>query len=111
MRSAAALAARLGLPFTDLGVLSEALIHSSYPNEHPELGLRTNERLEFLGDAVVSLILSEHFFHREPSDDEGVLTARRAALVSTTGLSTLARRIDLGEHLLLGQGADRANER
>jgi ribonuclease-3 len=109
--SAAALAARLGLTFRDLSLLSEALVHSSYPNEHPELELRSNERLEFLGDAVVSLVFSEAFFRRQPSDDEGLLTARRASIVSTRGLSRLAQRIDLGDELLLGQGADRANER
>jgi ribonuclease-3 len=111
MRSAAALAARLGLPFTDLAVLSEALVHSSYPNEHPELGLRSNERLEFLGDSVVSLVFSDAFLRRHPDDDEGLLTARRAAIVSTRGLARLAERIDLGEYLILGQGADRAQER
>jgi ribonuclease-3 len=111
MRSAAALAARLALPFTDLAVLSEALIHSSYPNEHPELGLRSNERLEFLGDSVVSLVFSDAFYHRHAEDDEGVLTARRASVVSTRGLARLAERLDLGEYLILGQGADRAQER
>jgi ribonuclease-3 len=111
MRSAAALAARLGLPFTDLAVLSEALVHSSYPNEHPELGLRSNERLEFLGDSVVSLVFSDAFLRRHPDDDEGLLTARRAAIVSTRGLARLAERIDLGGYLVLGQGADRAQER
>jgi ribonuclease-3 len=111
MRSAAALAARLGLPFTDLAVLSEALVHSSYPNEHPELGLRSNERLEFLGDSVVALVFSDAFLRRHPDNDEGLLTARRAAIVSTRGLARLAERIDLGEYLVLGQGADRAQER
>ena len=111
MRSAAALAARLGLPFTDLGLLSEALVHSSYPNEHPELGLRSNERLEFLGDSVVSLVFSDAFFRSHPDDDEGLLTARRAAIVSTRGLARLAERINLGEYVVLGQGADRAQER
>ncbi len=111
MEAAAALARRLGLPFQDLDRLQEALVHSSYPNEHPELGARSYERLEFLGDAVIALLISEALHARHPDDDEGHLTARRAALVSTDALATFARRIDLGDCLVLGQGAHRARER
>ena len=71
----------------------------------------SNERLEFLGDAVISLVVSDNLFGRHPGEDEGRLTARRSALVSTEGLAILARRAGLGRYLLLGQGADRANER
>ena len=111
MPSATELAARLGLPFRDPSILEQALIHSSYRNEHPERPLLSNERLEFLGDAVVSLAVSRALYARYPEDDEGALTARRAAIVSTRGLARLAQRIDLASYLLLGQGADRANER
>ncbi len=63
-----------------------------------------NERLEFLGDAVVSLVISEALHGRRLFDDEGVLSARRASIVSSVGLARLARRIDLGDYLLLGEG-------
>jgi ribonuclease-3 len=107
----AALAASLGLAFPDPGCLREALVHSSYPNEHPDAGLPSNERLEFLGDAVIALVISDELHRRHPQEDEGQLTARRAALVSTDALARFARRIDLGQHLLLGEGADRAGAR
>jgi ribonuclease-3 len=101
---AAALAERLGLPLRDLELVQQALVHSSYLHEHPEAARGHNERLEFLGDAVVNLAISEVLFDRHPGDDEGVLSARRAAIVSTSGLSRLAGRLDLGDALLLGEG-------
>lgn len=107
----AALAASLGLAFPDPGRLREALVHSSYRNEHPGAGLPSNERLEFLGDAVIALVISGELHRRYPDENEGELTARRAALVSTDALARFARRIDLGPHLLLGEGADRAGAR
>jgi ribonuclease-3 len=101
---AAALAERLGLPLRDLELVEQALVHSSYLHEHPDAARGHNERLEFLGDAVVNLAISEVLFDRHPDDDEGVLSARRAAIVSTSGLSRLAGRLDLGDALLLGEG-------
>ena len=104
MRPAAALAERLGLPVRDLDLLQQALIHSSYLHEHRDLAVGHNERLEFLGDSVVSLAISDALFRRHPDDDEGVLSARRASIVSTAGLARLAGRLSLGEYLLLGEG-------
>jgi ribonuclease III len=104
MRPAAALAERLGLPVRDLDLLQQALIHSSYLHEHRDLAAGHNERLEFLGDSVVSLAISDALYRRHPGDDEGVLSARRASIVSTAGLARLASRLDLGEYLLLGEG-------
>jgi len=104
MRPAAALAERLGLPVRDLNLLQQALIHSSYLHEHRDLAVGHNERLEFLGDSVVSLAISDALYRRHPGDDEGVLSARRASIVSTAGLARLASRLDLGEYLLLGEG-------
>ena len=104
MRPAAALAERLGLPVRDLDLLQQALIHSSYLHEHRDLAAGHNERLEFLGDSVVSLAISDALYRRHPDDDEGVLSARRASIVSTAGLARLARRLELGEYLLLGEG-------
>jgi ribonuclease-3 len=98
------LAARLGLPVGDLGLLAQALTHTSWLHEHREIAHGHNERLEFLGDVVVSLAVSEALYARHPEEDEGALSARRAAIVSTPGLARLAARIDLGEVLLLGEG-------
>ncbi|HTS14550.1 MAG TPA: ribonuclease III [Candidatus Sulfotelmatobacter sp.] len=107
----AALAASLGLALPADGHLREALVHSSYPNEHPGAGLSSNERLEFLGDAVIALVISDELQRRHADEAEGALTARRAALVSTEALARLARRIGLAPYLLLGEGADRVGAR
>ncbi len=86
-------------------------MHGSWLHEHPDAASGHNERLEFLGDAVVSLVISEALHARHPDDDEGVLSARRAAIVSTHGLARLARRLDLGGFLLLGEGEDQRGGR
>jgi ribonuclease III len=99
-----ALTERLGLPIQDRDLFAQALVHSSWLHEHPDAARGHNERLEFLGDAVVSIAVSEALFRRHPTDDEGVLSARRAAIVSTPGLARLATRIGLGDYLLLGEG-------
>ena len=104
MRPAGELAARLGLDVSDEQLFNQALVHSSYLHEHPDSAPDHNERLEFLGDAVVNLAISQAVYERHPLDDEGLLSARRAAIVSTTGLARLAGRIDLGDSLLLGEG-------
>jgi len=98
------LAERLGLPIRDRRLLAQALTHTSWLHEHPGEAAGHNERLEFLGDSVVNLAISLALYDRHPDDDEGLLSARRAAIVSATGLTTLARRIDLGAHLALGEG-------
>ncbi|HSG86946.1 MAG TPA: ribonuclease III [Candidatus Limnocylindrales bacterium] len=104
MRPGEAIATRLRLPVRDLGLIEQALVHSSWHHEHPASGIGHNERLEFLGDAVVDLIISGALFERHPGDDEGRLSARRALIVSTPGLARLADRISLGDDLLLGEG-------
>lgn len=111
MRPGAAVASRLGLAVRDLDLLEQALVHSSWLHEHPDAAAGHNERLEFLGDAVVSLAISEALYSRHPSDDEGLLSTRRAAIVSTAGLSRLAARIQLGESLLLGEGESQRSGR
>ncbi len=98
------LAEHLGLPVRDRRLLAQALTHTSWLHEHPGEAAGHNERLEFLGDAVVNLAVSEALYARHPEDDEGVLSARRAAIVSATGLAELATRIDLGRFLSLGEG-------
>ncbi len=95
---------RLGIPFDDVALLERALVHGSWLHEHPGEAVGHNERLEFLGDSVISLVVSEALHARHPADDEGVLSARRASIVSSHGLARLARRIDLGDAVLLGEG-------
>jgi ribonuclease III len=104
MHPAEALIERLGLTVRDRDLFEQALIHSSWLHEHPDSPLGHNERLEFLGDAVVSLAVSQALYRRHPSDDEGILSARRAAIVSTPGLARLAVKLELGGFLLLGEG-------
>ena len=111
MRPGQAVAERLRLPVRDLDLLEQALVHSSWLHEHPDAARGHNERLEFLGDAVVNLAISEALYARHPDEDEGALSARRAAIVSTTGLARLANRIDLGEQLLLGEGESQRSGR
>ncbi|HSS36595.1 MAG TPA: ribonuclease III domain-containing protein, partial [Patescibacteria group bacterium] len=111
MRSADDFAARLGLPIRDPDLLEQALTHSSYLHEHRDTVSGHNERLEFLGDAVVTLVIGEALFRLRPSDDEGVLSARRASIVSAAGLARIARRIDLGDALRLGEGESRRDGR
>jgi ribonuclease III len=111
MRPARAFASRLGLPIRDEGLLEQALVHASWLHEHPDDAPGHNERLEFLGDSVVSLVISEELYTRHPNDDEGDLSARRAAIVSTAGLARLAGRIELGAALMLGQGESRRSGR
>jgi ribonuclease III len=104
MHPADALTERLGLPIRDRELLAQALVHSSWLHEHPDAAPGHNERLEFLGDAVVNLAVSDALYRRHPNDDEGVLSARRAAIVSTPGLARLATRLELGSFLMLGEG-------
>ncbi len=110
MAPAKELAERLGLEFDDLTLLSQALVHSSYVHEQPAEG-PSNERLEFLGDSVISIIVSEALFRRYPDEDEGSLTTRRAAIVSARGLARIAQRLELETYLILGLGATAAGER
>ncbi|HEX2792589.1 MAG TPA: ribonuclease III [Candidatus Paceibacterota bacterium] len=96
-------AERLGLAFKDLDLLTEALTHRSYLNEHRTAGSH-NERLEFLGDAVLELTVTNFLFHKFPTKPEGDLTAYRAALVNTVSLAETAKAIGLNDLLLLSKG-------
>jgi ribonuclease III len=99
-----AFAARWGLVFGDLSLLRMALTHRSYLNEHPELDWDDNERLEYLGDAVLDLLLGEHLYLSFPQAREGELTALRAALVRRSTLARFAEELELGEALFMGHG-------
>lgn len=94
----------LGLHFDDQSLLLRALTHRSFLNENPELVLEDNQRLEFLGDAVLDFVAGAWLYHRFPEFQEGRLTSLRAALVRTPTLAKFARQIGLGNHLRLGRG-------
>jgi ribonuclease III len=104
------LAERLGHRFKDLAGLDQALRHSSYAYEHPASGA-SNERLEFLGDAVLDLTVSTLLLDRFPESSEGELTRARAALVNARQLASLARDLDLGTYLLVGKSEERQEGR
>ncbi len=99
----------LGVRFKDRSKLLAALIHSSYVNEKP--GYDSNERLEFLGDAVIGLVVAETLYEALPQAAEGELTQKRAALVSRASLARIAQKIELGDYLLLGRGEEATSGR
>ena len=103
----ASLEAMCGVTFHNIDLLRTALTHPSYANEHPEQGSATNERLEFLGDAVLGLIVAQALYTRFPDVQEGRLTEWRAQLVQGTTLSRVAAdMLDLGRWLRLGRGEE-----
>jgi len=98
-------------PVDDLSLYRRALTHRSLLRIHPEHALESNERLEFLGDALLDLLVGDVLYDRFPGKDEGALTRLRARLVSERPLATYARRIDLGAHLLMSRNAARGKGR
>lgn len=94
----------LGVRFRDAGLLQLALVHSSYLNENPGEYPESNERLEFLGDAVLGVIVAEELYSAYPTWSEGRLTQARAVVVQESALAEAARAIGLGEMLLMGKG-------
>jgi ribonuclease III len=106
-----ALAHALGASFKDVSLLEQALVHGSYVNENPEMAPVSNERLEFLGDAVLGLVVAEKLYRDYPAFDEGELTRLRAALVRRETLARLAAGIGLGDYLYLGKGEDSSGGR
>lgn len=106
-----AVARALGYRFQDSTLLRDALTHRSFANEFPSRAPRDNERLEFLGDAILSLGASALLWDRFPGASEGELTRRRADLVCEAGLSELARELGLGDVLRLGKGEAKSGGR
>ena len=104
MKDFALLEKKLGLKFKNNDLLTQAFVHRSYLNENPELGLDQNERLEFLGDAVLELVVTEHLYKEFPKKAEGELTNWRAALVNAKMLSQLAEELGFNNFLLLSRG-------
>jgi len=106
-----ALQASLAYRFANKMLLEEALTHSSYVNERKPGDSTHNERLEFLGDAVLSLVMSEYLASRLPDCSEGALSKLKAGLVSESSLARVARRLKLGGYLRLGRGEERSKGR
>jgi len=97
-------AQKIGITFKEISLLREAFTHRSYLNEHRGTGLKHNERLEFLGDAVLELVMTEYLFHKYPEEPEGKLTAYRSALVNTNSIADAAVAWGMNDFLLLSRG-------
>jgi ribonuclease-3 len=106
-----ALQTRIDYHFSNPALLRESLTHKSFSNERPGESVPDNERLEFLGDAVLDLVVSRGIFHDFPALPEGELTRIRAEVVSEKGLAAIARELNLGSCLLLGRGEERSGGR
>ena len=102
---------RLGVTFRDPSLLHQAFVHRSYLNENPDAALLSNERMEFLGDAALGLVVAQRLYELFPSHGEGLLTELRASLVRRDTLARAAGRLALGESLLLGRGEESAGGR
>ena len=101
----------IGYRFQNITLLQNALTHSSYANERWHNSMLSNERLEFLGDSILGMVVAEHLYKQFPDRPEGELTKMRADMVCETSLAAIAEKIGLGQHLLLGHGEDRLGGR
>jgi len=110
MADLAALQNTLGLQFKDPTLLEQALVHSSYINESPSTAI-SNERLEFLGDAILGFIIAKELYQRLPQSTEGEMTELRSSLVRGDALSRIAKAISLGDYLYLGKGEEASGGR
>jgi ribonuclease-3 len=102
---------KINLPFTDKKLLENVFIHRSYLNEHKESKLHSNEKLEFLGDSVLSLITSMYLYKHYPALEEGDYTDIKAAIVRTESLAAVGKDIELGKYLFLSKGEEFSNGR
>jgi len=97
---------KIGISFSDKTLLNTAFVHRSYLNEHKKYKGPSNERLEFLGDAALSIVVSSFLYEKLPNEPEGKLTTSRAALVRTETLAKIAKSLSLGKHLVLSKGEE-----
>ena len=101
----------IGYRFQNITLLQNALAHSSFANERWHDSLKSNERLEFLGDSILGMVVAEFLYRNYPDRPEGELTRMRADMVCETSLAKVANQIGLGEHLLLGHGEEQGGGR
>lgn len=107
MKNIAKLEEGLGVTLKDKNLLKQAVVHRSYLNEHPDFELDHNERLEFLGDAVLEIVVTEFLYFTFPQKPEGELTNLRASLVNAKMLAKVARDLDIEDNLYLSRGEER----
>ena len=101
----------IGYRFQNITLLQNALTHSSYANERWHDSLMSNERLEFLGDSILGMVVAEHLYKQFPNRPEGEPTRMRADMVCETSLAAVANRLGLGQHMLLGHGEEQGGGR
>lgn len=101
----------LRAPFKDRSLLLQAFVHRSYLNENPQFEVGHNERLEFLGDAVLELVVTDFLYCTYPKEDEGTLTAYRSALVNAVTISQVAQDLSMNDYLVLSRGEAKDNGR
>ncbi len=101
----------IGYKFKNITLLQNALTHSSYANEQWHDSLKSNERLEFLGDSILGMVVAEHLYKTQPDRPEGDLTRMRADMVCERSLAEIAQKLHLGDHLLLGKGEEQSGGR
>ncbi len=111
MQKFAPLQKKIGIKFKDKKLLETAFIHKSYINEHKDEDLEDNERLEFLGDAVLELVATEYLFRNHPEQTEGEMTNFRSALVKGKHLAKIAKDLELGQYLSLSHGEENSGGR
>lgn len=104
MNDLSSLEERIGIKFKDKDLFQQALVHRSYLNEHADFYLNHNERLEFLGDAVLELVVTEFLYNQYPKEQEGELTNWRASLVNAKILAVIANELGIEDNLLLSRG-------
>lgn len=105
------LEAQTGIEFHNLELIHRAFVHKSYVNEHRKENIKDNERLEFLGDAVLELATTHHLFEGYPDQNEGEMTAFRSALVKGRHLAEVAKELEMGKYLLLSNGEEKSGGR
>ena len=105
------LEAALGYKFENITLLQNALTHSSYANERWHDSLKSNERLEFLGDSILGMVVADYLYRNFPQRPEGELTRMRADMVCETSLAEIANQLNLGKHMLLGHGEEQGGGR
>ena len=105
------LEAAIGYRFQNITLLQNVLTHSSYANERWHNSLKSNERLEFLGDSILGMVVAEYLYKNFPDRPEGELTRMRADMVCEKTLASVAARINLGHHLMLGNGEEQGGGR
>ncbi len=111
MKDYSRLLEKINIQFKDEKLLEQAFTHRSYINEHRAEGLHDNERIEFLGDAVLELVATKHLYHACPDKDEGEMTSFRSALVKGKHLAEIATSLGLGEYLFLSKGEEKSGGR